>query len=150
VLGALTAAAGCGGVTSSANTADRQFQASLDPRQVVSPAGPPTSNVPAGLNSASGMFTGVLDTRSKRLSWHLTYTGLGRPAVAIADIHYGKRGQFGALLVRLCGPCRSSSPSGVAQVPPARVPALESGASWVTLITESYPNGAIRGQVTPR
>jgi hypothetical protein len=88
-----------------------------------------------------------LATKSKKLSWQLTYSGLGKPAVVIADVHYGKAGQFGALLVRLCAPCRSGHPSGTVTVSPAEGAALTSGASWVTILTNFYPNGAIRGQI---
>ena len=84
---------------------------------------------------------------SKKLSWHLTYSGLGTPSVVIADVHYGKVGQFGALLVRLCAPCRTVHPSGTVTVSASEGATILSGASWVTLLTSSYPDGAIRGQI---
>ena len=76
------------------------------------------------------------------------YDGLGEPALPIADIHLGKRGRFGAVLVRLCGPCKPGGDSGVVKVTPTQATQLVSGDSWVTLITEKYPNGAIRGQIS--
>jgi hypothetical protein len=119
----------------------------MDPRQVVSPTSGPRESTPPALAHARGTFTGSLNTRSQKLSWSITYAGLGIPAVVIADVHYGEPGQFGALLVRLCGPCRSMHPTGVVTVSASAVPMLLKGGSWVTIITNSYPNGAIRGQI---
>ncbi len=124
----------------------RQLHARLDSRQVVSPT-PGQDGPNHGLAHAQGTFTGQLATKSEKLSWHLTYAGLGKPEVVIADIHYGKAGQFGALLVRLCAPCRTTHPSGTVVVSASGGAALVSGTSWVTVLTNSYPNGAIRGQI---
>jgi len=67
--------------------------------------------------------------------------------VVIADIHYGATGDFGRLLVRLCGRSRTTRPSGSVAVTSTGTTALVSGATWVTMIAETYPNGAIRGQI---
>jgi hypothetical protein len=97
---------------------------------------------------AVGTFVGTLRLKGKRwqLSWHLTYKGLDHPSIVIADIHYGKPGRFGPIVVRLCGPCKSGQ-SGVKRVKAARVPAIKSGNTFLTLITGKNPNGEIRGQV---
>ena len=134
-------------VTSTVPAKTVQLQATLDARQVVTPADKPWTP-PANLASASGTFSGSLDGTAGRLSWRLAYDGLGKPALPIADIHLGKRGRFGAVLVRLCGPCMPSGDSGVVKVTPNQATQLVSGDSWVTLITEKYPNGAIRGQIS--
>jgi CHRD domain len=149
-LGALTIlGVGCSSAPpQSASTAtSRLVHARLNSGQVVSPTTGQHAPVPPGLNNARGTFAGELDMASKELSWHLTYSGLGTPSVVIADVHYGKVGQFGALLVRLCAPCRTVHPSGMVTVSASARAALLSGASWVTLLTTSYPNGAIRGQI---
>ena len=131
----------------SANT--YQLSAALDTHQVVTPANK-TWTPPAGIADATGTFSGVIDTRTGILDWQLDYTGLGKPALPIADIHLGQRGRFGAVLVRLCGPCKASD-SGTVQVkPPARSVQLTSGNTWVTLLIDKYPNGAIRGQITAK
>ena len=133
-------------VTSTLPAKTYQLQATLDARQVVTPADKPWTP-PANLSSASGTFGASLDGTTGRLSWRLAYDGLGKPALPIADIHLGKRGRFGAVLVRLCGPCMPND-SGVVKVTPSQATQLVSGDSWVTLITEKYPNGAIRGQIS--
>jgi hypothetical protein len=92
----------------------------------------------------------VIDTRTGILDWQLEYQGLGNPALPIADIHIGPRGRFGAVLVRLCGPCKSSDSGSVQVKPPSRSVQLTSGNTWVTLLIDKYPNGAIRGQITAK
>jgi hypothetical protein len=144
--------AGCSGTPSSpqghaADSTTRPLHASLDPHQVVSPTSNAKQPVPAELAHARGTFSGLLDTRQHTLSWHLSYAGLGTPQIVIADVHYGKTGQFGALLVRLCGPCRGTHPSGTVTVGSAAVSSMLAGATWVTVVTNTHPNGAIRGQI---
>jgi len=151
VLSAIAALSlGCSSNSSGgqSSTTAGSLAASLDATQVVNPSTGQPVTVPATLQGASGTFAGHVDRSTDRLTWHLTYQGLGTPQVVIADIHYGAAGHFGRLLVRLCGPCRSSRPAGVTPLTSAEAPALTSGATWVTVLTETYPNGAIRGQIT--
>jgi hypothetical protein len=127
-----------------------QLSATLDTKQVVTPANK-TWKPPASIADATGTFSGSIDTRTGVLDWQLEYTGVGKPTLPIADIHIGPRGRFGAVLVRLCGPCRPGQDSGTVTVkPPARSVQLTSGNTWVTLIVDKYPNGAIRGQIAPK
>ena len=67
----------------------------------------------------------------------------------IADIHYGKSGKFGPMIVRLCGPCKSGQ-TGRTKVKGTWVPAIKAGNSFITLITGKNPNGEVRGQVKAR
>jgi CHRD domain len=134
-------------VTSTVPAKTFQLRATLDARQVVTPSDKPWTP-PANVASASGTFSGSLDGTTRRLSWRLAYNGMGKPALPIADIHLGRRGHFGAVLVRLCGPCTPSGDSGVVKVTSNQAAQLVSGNSWVTLITEKYPNGVIRGQIS--
>jgi CHRD domain len=67
----------------------------------------------------------------------------------IADIHYGKPGHFGPVIMRLCGPCKSGQ-SGVKKVSAAWGPAIQRGNAFITLITGKNPNGEVRGQVRVR
>jgi hypothetical protein len=39
----------------------------------------------------------------------VTYSKLDHPSIVIADIHYGKSGHFGPVIVPLCGPCKARS-----------------------------------------
>ena len=65
----------------------------------------------------------------------------------IADIHYGKPGHFGPVIVRLCGPCKARQQQGVVKVKESWVPAIKGGSAFITLITGKNPNGEIRGQI---
>jgi hypothetical protein len=124
-----------------------QLSAAMDTHQVVSPKNKPWK-APAKIAKTRGTFTGSLDGTSGKLTWHITYSGLQASQPPIADdIHFGERGHFGAILVRLCSPCDPGGQSGVATVKTAYIANIASGATWVTVITQEYPNGVIRGQV---
>jgi CHRD domain-containing protein len=121
------------------------LSAALDTGQVVTP-NDKVWNPPTSIAKAQGTFNGTLESTTGKLDWRIDYRGLGKPNSVIVDVHLGKRGQFGALLVRLCGPCQPGQ-TGVATVEPAYVSDMVSGSSWVTVITEKYSNGVIRGQI---
>ena len=119
--------------------------ATMNTRQVVTPKNK-RWNAPASVAKARGTFTGTLNKKTGKLTWRITYSGIGKPALTLADIHLGPRGKFGALIVRLCGDCKSGQ-RGTSKVKRSFVTAITSGNSWVTLITGKYPNGVIRGQI---
>jgi hypothetical protein len=127
--------------------ATQQVSAKMDTRQVVTVKNkrwkPPASV------AARGTFAGTLDTKTRKLTFRISYAGVGKASLAIADIHVGPRGKFGAVIVRLCGPCRSGQ-KGVRTIKRGFVDDIVSGNSWVTVITEDYPNGVIRGQIKAR
>ncbi len=119
-----------------------KLTANMDPRQVV-------PDKPRGdVADATGRFVGTLTRNDSRwrLSWGITYSKLDNPSVVIADIHRGKPGKFGPILVRLCGPCRSGA-NGVKPVKATDVPVIKSGGAFITLITGRNPNGEVRGQI---
>ena len=58
----------------------------------------------------------------------------------------GKPGKFGPILMRVCGPCKRGQ-SGVIKLKSGYAARLATSDQWVTLITEKYPNGVVRGQV---
>jgi hypothetical protein len=118
------------------------LSAAMAPGQVV--PSKPKGNV----QGAKGSFTATLTNTgtNSKLAWRITYKKLDNPALVIADIHYGKPGRFGPIIVRLCGPCKSGQ-KGVAKVKGAWVPAIRSGSAFITLITGENPNGEIRGQI---
>jgi CHRD domain len=123
--------------------ASSRVSARMDARQVV-------PHKPKGtVARAAGTFTGTLAKGGSgwKLSWRLAYTKLDHPSIVLADVHYGKPGRFGPIIVRLCGPCRSGR-HGVVKVKGTWIPAIQSGKAFVTLITGKNPNGEIRGQIT--
>jgi hypothetical protein len=129
---------------SAAGRATTTLAATLDAHHVVTPRNKPWTP-PAAVAQARGSFTGTLTGRS--LSWKITYAGVGSSPLRIADVHYGKPGQFGAIIVRLCGPCTSGQ-RGTKKLTAAGLHAIVTGTAWVTVITGTYPNGVIRGQIT--
>ena len=121
------------------------LSAKMDARQVV-------PQKPKGkVARATGTFTGTLTGGGSRwkLAWRITYRRLDNPSIVVADIHYGKRGKFGPVIVRLCGPCKSGQ-HGTRKVKATWVPAIKAGNSFITLITGRNPNGEIRGQIKAR
>ena len=104
---------------------------------------------PASVRNAHGSFKGTLTISKTRrvLHWRITYSGVGRPP-QVADIHYGKPGRFGPVLIRLCGPCTSGqSGTKIKKLSARGARALKAGRAWITVITNKYPNGVIRGQI---
>lgn len=135
---------GCGhGMGASSPT----LYTTMTAKAVVTPAGKPQP-VPTELAHAFGTFTGTIGPGEKSLSWKLRFGGLGRFRLVVTDIHVGKEGEFGRLLVRLCGPCKSGQ-TGVAKLKADDAEALK-GDNWVTVVTDRYPNGAVRGQIHVR
>jgi hypothetical protein len=133
------------GTALGAGAATAKLSATMNARQVVPQK--PKGNVA----NARGTFVGMLRSSGSRwqLSWRVTYKNLDRPRLVIADIHYGKPGRFGPVIVRLCGPCTSGQ-SGVKRVKASWVPKIRAGSSFITLITGRNPNGEIRGQIKAR
>ena len=153
---ALTIAAAVGAIlslpsvsagSSSASTNTFRLRATMTPRQVVTPRNKPW-RVPASVRNARGSFTGTMVVAGGRrtLRWRIRYVHVGSNPLQIADIHYGKPGQFGPVLVRLCGPCRSGQ-AGSKKLSGKTVRAIKTGNAWITIITGKYGNGVIRGQI---
>jgi len=124
-----------------------KLRASMNTQQVVTPKNR-RWRAPASVRNAHGSFAGTMTASGARrtLRWRITYAGVGRSQPRVADIHYGKPGHFGAVLVRLCGPCKSGQ-SGTKKVTAAGARAIQTGSAWITIITPKYPNGVIRGQI---
>jgi hypothetical protein len=97
--------------------------------------------------NAKGAFTAtVTDSGSTRtIRWKLTFSGLSGKAVA-AHIHKGKRGVAGAVIVPLCGPCRSGQ-TGQVKVSKDTADLLEADRTYVNVHTPKNAAGEIRGQV---
>ena len=134
----------------SAGAASYDLRASMTSRQVVTPTNKPWQ-VPAAVADAHGFFVGKLTVTSgtRKLAWRITYADIGRAPLVIADVHLGKPGRFGQVLVRLCTSCQSGQ-KGTTKVSAAAAKAMSTGNAWVTVITSTYPNGVVRGQIRVR
>ena len=142
---AVAALPSMGGVHSAAKT--YRLSAKLTAQQVVTPKNR-RWKPPAALADAGGTFSGNLDTASRKLRWRVSFAGIGGGS-AYAEIHIGRPGRFGGIIVRLCSSCKAAQ-TGVATI---RRPFLDQFAlknTWVTVLTTKYPLGVIRGQIRAR
>jgi CHRD domain-containing protein len=131
---------------SRATNSTYHLKASMNTRQVVTPKNR-MWRAPASVRKAHGSFRGAFRVSGARriLHWRITYAGISSKP-QIADIHYGRPRHFGPILVRLCGPCRSGQ-SGNKKISARGARALKAGSAWITIITNRFPNGVVRGQV---
>lgn len=97
----------------------------------------------AGTNSsATGDVTASYDTDSKKLTWRGTYRGVGTYATAAALYGPGNK-----VVRRLRG---FDSPfEGTAILSDEQAAELKSGQWFVLIRTSAFPNGELRGQLTP-
>lgn len=104
----------------------------------------PAPKAPAG---AQGTFSGtyVENAKGAKLTWKLTFSHLSGAATG-AHIHLGKPGVAGAVIVPICGPCKSGQ-TGSGTIPKTVVAALEGGKAYVNVHTAKNAGGEIRGQV---
>ena len=144
-LGIATIALIASGAALGGSTGSVRLSAKMNARQVVPKK--PKGNVAHARGTLTAALSG--EGKSWKLKWRLTYRRLDHPTLVIADVHYGKPGKFGPIIVRLCGPCKSGQ-RGVKKVKSAWVDAIKLGDSFITLITGKNRNGEIRGQITPR
>ena len=102
---------------------------------------------PKGAAGAAGAFTAIVTESgsTRTIAWKLTFTGLTGRAVA-AHIHKGKPGVPGAVIVPLCGPCKSGQ-TGQVKISRDVADLLESGRAYVNVHTSKNAGGEIRGQV---
>jgi hypothetical protein len=106
---------------------------------------PTPTGVPVG---AVGLFTGKaveLDNDKAKITWRLTFSKLSGQAAA-AHIHVGKPGKAGAVMLALCGPCKSGQ-RGSGSVTHAQFAKIEAGSAYVNIHTAKNAGGEIRGQV---
>ena len=101
---------------------------------------------PVGAAGASGTFSATYVTNKSGavLKWKLSFSKLTGPATA-AHIHSGKPGVAGAVIVPLCGPCKSGQ-SGTTNISKTVVATLQSGGAYVNVHTTKNAGGEIRGQ----
>src|SRR4051794_4544621 len=106
-------------------------------------AGQETPHPTGAMSGASGKFTATVT--GTKIKWKLTFSHLTGPATA-AHIHAGKKGVAGAVLIPLCGPCKSGA-SGTGAITAAQLKMLEAGGTYVNVHTAKNAGGEIRGQV---
>jgi hypothetical protein len=104
----------------------------------------PKPKAPAG---ARGAFTATVTSSgsTRTISWKLTFRGLSGKAVG-AHIHKGKAGVAGAVLVPLCGPCRSGQ-TGKLKISKSTADLLERGGAYDNVHTAKNAAGEVRGQL---
>jgi hypothetical protein len=102
---------------------------------------------PTGASGAKGTFAGTyVENKSGAVfTWKLSFSGLTGSATA-AHIHMGKPGVAGAVLVPICGPCKSGQ-TGKTTISKSVIAAIEGGKAYVNVHTAKNGAGEIRGQV---
>jgi CHRD domain len=102
-----------------------------------------SSEVPPTDSAGTGKAAVIYDTKSKKLSWVVTYSGLsGEPTAA----HFhgpAARGKNAGPVVDISGNINK----GTAELTPEQAKDLQSGKWYVNIHTEKFPDGEIRGQV---
>ena len=105
------------------------------------------SEEPPVKTRASGRAVVVLDPRSLRLTYRVTYSGLsGRPEYAHLHDMDNPKEAFDATVVMRPG---RSPIRGGARITPALAADLEHGRWYVNLHTVDHEDGEIRGPLTP-
>jgi len=143
VLGALALTAPAGSSAGPARVA-KEFRMSsmMTPQQVVTLESKPWK-VPASVRSAKGTLSGAMPSSGGQITWKIFFSKVGSSTVTAA-IHLGKPGQFGPVIAKLCSPCRSGA-TGVTKLMPGQSSQMSTGNAYVTLTTNKYPLGVVRG-----
>lgn len=104
------------------------------------------SEVPAHTTPGTGKGTFTLDTATKKLTYHVTYSGLTGPAKA-GHIHGpALPGANAGVVVPFA---KATSPiDGTATLTDAQMADLMAGKYYVNIHTAKNPGGEIRGQIT--
>ena len=98
-------------------------------------------------SNATGNVKMVFDIASKNITWNITYQNLTAPPIAIRLHGPAQPGTNAASLIDL-GSSKLNSPiQGSAVLTAAQVQYLLLGWTYVSLATQRYPNGEIRGKV---
>ena len=102
-----------------------------------------SSEVPPTGSSGSGKANVTYDTKTKKLSWVVTYSGLsGEPTAA----HFhgpAAPGKNAGPVVDISGDIKKGS----AELTTEQAKDLQAGKWYVNIHTEKFPDGEIRGQV---
>jgi hypothetical protein len=108
-----------------------------------------SDETPPTTSAGTGTFKGTYDTKTKQLTWTITYSGLTGP-VTRADFHGPARvGKYGSIKVRVIVNHSPIEGSAILTKPTAKAldNDLLSGKFYINLHTAAYPRGEIRGQI---
>ena len=104
------------------------------------------AETPATTSTGTGKLTATLNTKTKRLSWVITYKGLTGKATAAHFHGPAKVGANAAPVVPIT--TKLTSPiKGYKTLTAGQISDLEAGLWYFNIHTAKYPNGEIRGQV---
>ena len=106
-----------------------------------------SSEVPATKSTGTGTVDANLDTKTMKLTWTVTYSGLTGKAVAAHFHGPAKTGKNAPPVVAIKGGLASPI-RGSAKLTAKEMKDLESGLWYFNIHTAKNPNGEIRGQVT--
>jgi hypothetical protein len=105
------------------------------------------AETPPNDTKGTGSAAVSLDTKTKKITWKVTYSGLTGPAT-MAHFHGpAPVGKAAPVAVPLPNPVTSPA-SGSATVTDAQIGDLEAGMWYVNVHTAAHPDGEIRGQLT--
>jgi hypothetical protein len=105
------------------------------------------SEIPKTDSKGTGTLTGTLDTKTKELTYTLSFDGLSGPATA-AHLHGpATRAQSAGVIAPLGGKAPTSPVSGTVTLTDDQVKALQSNKVYVNVHTAANAGGEIRGQL---
>jgi hypothetical protein len=136
----LTLAAGCGSMSmSSMAPGTDTYEATLSAAQ----------EVPPNTGSGTGKAEVQVDTKTYKIKWKVTHSGLSGPATA-AHIHGpAAPGANAGVVIPFTDP-NAQSVTGEATLTPAQYADLAAGLYYVNFHTAKSPAGEIRGQLKKR
>ena len=99
--------------------------------------------------NGSGRVRLVVDSEAGSICYRVTFTRIGRANAA--HIHRGRKGEAGDVVVTLWATSEGSPAQGCVDVRPGLADRIQSHPRryYVNLHTREYPDGAIRGNLTP-
>jgi hypothetical protein len=126
--------------SASALAASENFQVQLTGAQ----------QVPAVQTNGTGTADLTYDTKTRALSWSVSYSGLSSD-VTMAHFHVGAEGKNGkpAVWISKMGTAPSNPITGQAKLTAAQAKEFLAGDWYINVHTKDHPGGEVRGQVVP-